>query len=368
MKLLITMGVSVISLIALAAPQAALSKGLTEDAVNGATFSHQALKKADRTPIMVKLQVLLDRAQFSPGLIDGRRGSNVSQALAAYEAAHGLKADGQLDDKVWQTLIEADTEPVLEDYTITEEDVEGPFVKEIPNDLEAMAKLDKLAYSSPAELLAERFHIGEDLLEGIEPGRRPDQGWNQDRGAEACEGSKERESCQDRSRQERKGCSRLRQGWQARRLLSCNDRQQGKPRARRHIQGAVPSPKIPPTTMIPTISVSKVWKRRRPSKSRQVPTIRSAPSGSVSPRRPTAYTARRIRPALVKRPHMDAFASPTGTHERFRKWSAKALWSNSWTERLCPGYSTGQCHGQRIFAMTPIRSSSRSAGASGSFC
>ena len=118
---------------------------------------------------MVKLQVLLDRAQFSPGLIDGRRGSNVSQALAAYEAAHGLKADGQLDDKVWQILIEADTEPVLEDYTITKEDVEGPFVKKIPNDLEAMAKLDKLAYSSPIELLAERFHISEDLLKALNP-------------------------------------------------------------------------------------------------------------------------------------------------------------------------------------------------------
>src|SRR3954467_11888563 len=90
MRLQITMGMSVVSLVALTAPQAVLSKGLTADAVNGATFSHQALKKADRTPIMVKLQLLLDRAQFSPGLIDGRRGSNVSQALAAYEAAHGL--------------------------------------------------------------------------------------------------------------------------------------------------------------------------------------------------------------------------------------------------------------------------------------
>jgi len=169
MRLQITMGMSVLSLVALTAPQAALSKGLTADAVNGATFSHQALKKADRTPIMVKLQVLLDRAQFSPGLIDGRRGSNVSQALAAYEAAHGLKADGRLDDKIWQTLTEADTEPVLEDYTITEKDVEGPFVKEIPKDFEAMAKLDKLAYSSPAELLAERFHIGEDLLKALNP-------------------------------------------------------------------------------------------------------------------------------------------------------------------------------------------------------
>ena len=63
MKLQIKMGVSLLSLLALTGPQAALSKGLTADAVKEAMFFHQAPKRADRTPIMVRLQILLDRAQ-----------------------------------------------------------------------------------------------------------------------------------------------------------------------------------------------------------------------------------------------------------------------------------------------------------------
>ena len=142
------------------------SKSLDPDAVNGASFSQKA---ANSMPLLVKLQLLLDRAGFSPGLIDGRPGSNLKQAIAAYEAEHGMKADGELDDELWRMLAEADTEPVLEDYTITDNDVEGPFVKHIPDKLEDMAKLDKLGYSSPRELLAERFHIAENLLEALNP-------------------------------------------------------------------------------------------------------------------------------------------------------------------------------------------------------
>ena len=144
----------------------AWSKGLDPDTVNQASFSKEAAKSK---PLIMKLQLLLDRAGFSPGLIDGRPGSNVTQAIAAYEAEHGLKADGELDDELWRRLAEADTEPVLESYTITDDDVKGPFVRHIPDKLEEMAKLDRLGYASPRELLAERFHIDEELLEALNP-------------------------------------------------------------------------------------------------------------------------------------------------------------------------------------------------------
>ncbi len=45
---------------------------------------------------LIKAEVLLDRAHFSPGVIDGREGGNLQQALAAYQGAHGLKP-GPLD-------------------------------------------------------------------------------------------------------------------------------------------------------------------------------------------------------------------------------------------------------------------------------
>ena len=142
-------------------------RSLDPDAINGASLSQKAAKSV---PLMVKLQLLLDRAGFSPGLIDGRPGSNLKQAIAAYEGEHGLKADGELDDELWRMLAEADGDPVLEDYTITGDDVDGPFVRHIPAKLEDMAKLDKLGYSSPRELLAERSHIDEKLLEALNPG------------------------------------------------------------------------------------------------------------------------------------------------------------------------------------------------------
>jgi hypothetical protein len=52
---------------------------------------------------------------------------------------------------------------VVRSYTLTAEDVQGPFV-EIPEDIYAVAELDCTCYESLAEKLSERFHILPDLL------------------------------------------------------------------------------------------------------------------------------------------------------------------------------------------------------------
>jgi lipoprotein-anchoring transpeptidase ErfK/SrfK len=149
------------------------AQSLKPDAVNGANLTAKAEKGV--SPAILKAQVLLDRARFSPGAIDGRDGENVQNAIKAFEKAHDLKVDGKLDEELWTKLTETSSDPVLIEYTISEEDVKGPFTEKIPDKLEDQAKLDRLGYTSTEELLAEKFHMDEDLLKELNPGKSLDK-------------------------------------------------------------------------------------------------------------------------------------------------------------------------------------------------
>jgi lipoprotein-anchoring transpeptidase ErfK/SrfK len=119
---------------------------------------------------MLKLEVLLDRARFSPGLIDGRFDENLRHALMAYRQAAGMKGEPALDKAVWTKLAMADPRPALRAYTIDADDVAGPFTPNPPADLAGMARLDVLGYATPAEELAEAFHMDPALLTALNPG------------------------------------------------------------------------------------------------------------------------------------------------------------------------------------------------------
>jgi lipoprotein-anchoring transpeptidase ErfK/SrfK len=122
-------------------------------------------------PVAIKAGILLDRARFSPGAIDGRPGENLDKAIKAFQAAQGLQPSGNLDPDTWARLTQTSTDPAVIDYAITPEDAKGPFLDKIPPKMEEMEGLKRLSYTSAREELAEKFHMSEALLQALNPGK-----------------------------------------------------------------------------------------------------------------------------------------------------------------------------------------------------
>lgn len=116
---------------------------------------------------LLQAQVLLDRAHFSPGQIDGVAGSNQRRAVSGFQRAHAMPVTGELDDATWRAL-ESNAAPALTSYTLTDADVAGPFAP-IPAKPAEQAALPALGYSSVEEALGERFHADPALLRALNP-------------------------------------------------------------------------------------------------------------------------------------------------------------------------------------------------------
>ena len=142
-------------------------------AIDSAEPLKKALSNEMATPAGVRLQVLLDRAHFSPGEIDGKFGENAKKALRAYAEAQQLPSSDASTEDVWKAL-RTDDRPVIMNYTVTERDVAGPFLPKLPSKMEDMKDIPKLSFTSSREGLAEKFHMSEALLTTLNPGRRFD--------------------------------------------------------------------------------------------------------------------------------------------------------------------------------------------------
>jgi lipoprotein-anchoring transpeptidase ErfK/SrfK len=154
------------------APSHAATPALDAQAIDNAQFSAPSGKGRAPAPsaaTIIKEEILLDRADFSPGEIDGRAGRNDQKALTAFQNANGLKPTGRLDAATWDRLTATSSEPALMEYEIQPADVKGPFNKTIPRSFEKKAELKNLNYTSPRELLAAKFHIAPALLTRLNP-------------------------------------------------------------------------------------------------------------------------------------------------------------------------------------------------------
>jgi lipoprotein-anchoring transpeptidase ErfK/SrfK len=173
-------------------------------------------------PEVLQIQILLDRANFSPGIIDGTWGANARTALRWFKISYRLdttavgfapvlpgtvtdtarperrrerrvdtmivrtqpqtppdtglvsefpaETTAVIDGATYERLLAVSTKlPYVARYTVSADDVDGPFVN-VPRSVYQQARLRCMCYESVSELLAERFHTTRALLEQLNPG------------------------------------------------------------------------------------------------------------------------------------------------------------------------------------------------------
>jgi len=122
-------------------------------------------------PSVLRVQMLLDRAFFSPGEMDGYYGKNTAKAVYFFQQAHGLRGTARVDSATFSALARAAGAPqdLVRPYRLTADDVKGPFIT-IPENVQEQAQLPCSCYNSLTEKLGETFHVSPDLLKKLNPG------------------------------------------------------------------------------------------------------------------------------------------------------------------------------------------------------
>ena len=143
------------------------------DAFNSASDS-PVLRTGSKGPAVARAQILLDRAWFSCGEIDGRFAANMQRMVRGYQTARELPITGTVTPETW-TSLRQDAAPLLARYMVTEKDTAGPFEK-TPADMNERAKLKALVYESAEEALSEKFHSSIAYLKQLNGGRKVEAG------------------------------------------------------------------------------------------------------------------------------------------------------------------------------------------------
>ena len=123
------------------------------------------------TAALLHVQVLLDAAGFSPGMLDGRWGENVRVALFAFRESLGMDPDVEAVDAAAYAELRrrAGARPTVTTYVLDAADLRGPF-RPVPSEVAEKARVACLCYESLLERLSERFHATPALLRALNPG------------------------------------------------------------------------------------------------------------------------------------------------------------------------------------------------------
>lgn len=146
-----------------------LSEGGTENRGKGARSTD--IPDSEDRPVM-QAQVVLDRAGFGPGVIDGRMGLSTENALRGFQEANDLETTGELDEATKSALSEWKRIPATRVVTIPASWSETEYT-DIPESTAEQAKLERMGYKSLDERLAERFHTTVDVLKQLNPDGKP---------------------------------------------------------------------------------------------------------------------------------------------------------------------------------------------------
>ena len=124
-----------------------------------------------------RLQIFLDRANFSPGKLDGTYNELTWKGLGLYRQSRGEQPQpspvhGKIKSNVAPDVTGLDLDsvgPVFVPYTVTDADLAS--VGLVPSSVPAQAKLKFLPYRDAADAIAEKFHSNAHLLEQLNPGK-----------------------------------------------------------------------------------------------------------------------------------------------------------------------------------------------------